>query len=254
VGSTVSFVTTERSAPVPDITRRRLLQGAGTAAAAAFAAEFLPNNIRKAIASGPSQGGSLRDIKHVVILMQENRSFDQYFGTLPSVRGFSDPNVIKQSSGQPIWYQPDTANPDGYLLPFHLDTTTTSAQAIGPIGGGFRVPCLIVSPWTMGGWIASENFDHTFTLQFLELLTGVTIPNITPWRRQTFGKPVLGLRQLHRRVLPEAAGHQGGARPGRLRREQPARTGDPDHRPGPAGADHRHSSPSAQRPADSEGG
>jgi phospholipase C len=57
----------------------------------------------------------------------------------------------------------------------------------GPIGGGFRVPCLIVSPWTMGGWIASENFDHTSTLQFLELLTGVTIPNISAWRRQTFG-------------------------------------------------------------------
>jgi phospholipase C len=57
----------------------------------------------------------------------------------------------------------------------------------GPIGGGFRVPCLIISPWTMGGWIASETFDHTSTLQFLEQLTGVTIPNITPWRRQTFG-------------------------------------------------------------------
>ena len=46
----------------------------------------------------------------------------------------------------------------------------------GPIGGGFRVPCLIISPWTMGGWIASETFDHTSTLQFLERLTGVTIP------------------------------------------------------------------------------
>jgi phospholipase C len=56
-----------------------------------------------------------------------------------------------------------------------------------PIGGGFRVPCVIVSPWTQGGWVASETFDHTSVLQFLELLTGVTIPNITPWRRETFG-------------------------------------------------------------------
>ena len=56
-----------------------------------------------------------------------------------------------------------------------------------PIGGGFRVPCIIVSPWTQGGWIASQNFDHTSVLQFLERLTGVTIPNITPWRRTTFG-------------------------------------------------------------------
>jgi phospholipase C len=56
-----------------------------------------------------------------------------------------------------------------------------------PIGGGFRVPCLIVSPWTQGGWIASETFDHTSVLRFLETLTGVTIPNITPWRRSAFG-------------------------------------------------------------------
>ena len=56
-----------------------------------------------------------------------------------------------------------------------------------PIGAGFRVPCLIISPWTQGGWIASETFDHTSVLQFLETLTGVTIPNITPWRRATFG-------------------------------------------------------------------
>jgi phospholipase C len=49
------------------------------------------------------------------------------------------------------------------------------------------VPCLIISPWTQGGWIASETFDHTSVLQFLELLTGVTIPNITAWRRATFG-------------------------------------------------------------------
>ena len=56
-----------------------------------------------------------------------------------------------------------------------------------PIGAGFRVPCIIVSPWTQGGWIASETFDHTSVLQFLEKLTGVTIPNISAWRRATFG-------------------------------------------------------------------
>jgi phospholipase C len=422
---------------MPELTRRRLLTAAGAAATAAFAAEFLPRNVRKALASGPPHGsGGLSDIKHVVILMQENRSFDHYFGTLPGVRGFSDPNAIKLSTGNSVFYQPDPQNPDGYLLPFRLNTLTTSAQSIPssshawhyqhtmwdngamdnfvpsqiaakgvngpytmgyytqedipfqwalaenftvcdhyfcsvlgptwpnrlmhisawidpqgvgggpitsnvdpipyewqsypealtdagvswqvyqevdnyetnllemfktfqsapvrstlyqsgmrtfspgqfeydavhdrlptvswliptsyqsehpdytpaagadfvaskidaiaadpdvwaktvfilnydendglfdhvtpptpppgtanefitvgsdpnwPIGGGFRVPCIIVSPWTQGGWIASENFDHTSVLQFLELFTGVTIPNITPWRRATFG-------------------------------------------------------------------
>jgi phospholipase C len=57
-----------------------------------------------------------------------------------------------------------------------------------PIGGGFRVPCIIVSPWTVGGWVATERFDHTSVLQFLEKVTGVIEPNISDWRRQTFGE------------------------------------------------------------------
>src|SRR5271163_1371165 len=56
-----------------------------------------------------------------------------------------------------------------------------------PIGGGFRVPCIIVSPWTAGGWVSSEPFDHTSVLQFLEIFTGVREPNISDWRRRTFG-------------------------------------------------------------------
>ena len=56
-----------------------------------------------------------------------------------------------------------------------------------PIGAGFRVPCLIVSPWTVGGWAAGDAFDHTSVLQFLERWTGVQEPNISDWRRETFG-------------------------------------------------------------------
>ena len=56
-----------------------------------------------------------------------------------------------------------------------------------PIGAGFRVPCIVVSPWTTGGWVTSEPFDHTSVLQFLERFTGVREPNITDWRRRTFG-------------------------------------------------------------------
>jgi phospholipase C len=56
-----------------------------------------------------------------------------------------------------------------------------------PIGGGFRVPCIIISPWTVGGWVCSQPFDHTSILQFLERVTGVREPNISDWRRRTFG-------------------------------------------------------------------
>ncbi|MGH8749647.1 MAG: alkaline phosphatase family protein, partial [Burkholderiales bacterium] len=56
-----------------------------------------------------------------------------------------------------------------------------------PIGAGFRVPCILVSPWSTGGWVCSEPFDHTSVLQFLERITGVREPNISAWRRSSFG-------------------------------------------------------------------
>lgn len=65
----------------------------------------------------------------------------------------------------------------------------TADEFVGglPIGGGFRVPAIIISPWTVGGWVASEAFDHTSALRFLEEFTGVKEPNISQWRRRTFG-------------------------------------------------------------------
>jgi phospholipase C len=130
-------------------TRRRLLSAAGTATAAAFAAEFLPPNVRKAMATAPARrSGRLRDIKHVVILMQENRSFDHYFGTMPQVAGFSDPHAITLDTGDSVFHQPDPENPDGYTLPFHLDTGTTSAHAIPSTSHGWSVQH---SAWNDGG-------------------------------------------------------------------------------------------------------
>ncbi len=111
------------------MTRRRLLGSAAKLAAAAFASSLLPPNVRRALAEAP-QSGSLREIKHVVLLMQENRSFDHYFGTMAGVRGFNDANAMLLSSGKSVFHQPDSANPDGYVLPFHLDTRKTRAQKI----------------------------------------------------------------------------------------------------------------------------
>jgi phospholipase C len=114
---------------MPEITRRRLLRSAAAGAGGVLASSILPPALARAAAEGPRRG-SLRDVKHVVVHMQENRSFDHYLGTLAGVAGFGDPNVLEQSNGQSIFYQPDTQNPDGYLLPWHLDTTQTSSQAI----------------------------------------------------------------------------------------------------------------------------
>jgi phospholipase C len=57
----------------------------------------------------------------------------------------------------------------------------------GPIGLGQRVPFLVISPWTKGGYVNSQVFDHTSVIQFIEKRFGVTETNISPWRRAVAG-------------------------------------------------------------------
>ena len=49
------------------------------------------------------------------------------------------------------------------------------------------MPCILVSPWTVGGYVCHDTFDHTSVLRLLEKVTGVTAPNISAWRRKTVG-------------------------------------------------------------------
>jgi phospholipase C len=56
-----------------------------------------------------------------------------------------------------------------------------------PIGLGFRVPCFVISPFSRGGFVCGEMFDHTSTLRFIEKRFGVEVPNLTQWRRDTCG-------------------------------------------------------------------
>jgi phospholipase C len=82
------------------------------AAAAAF-----PSSIGRALAIPANhRTGSIADVEHIVFMMQENRSFDHYFGTLRGVRGYGDPRAVKLPSGDPVWQQP---NGSSYVLPFH---------------------------------------------------------------------------------------------------------------------------------------
>jgi phospholipase C len=63
-----------------------------------------------------------------------------------------------------------------------------AAQGIaGPIGLGYRVPMLVLSPFSRGGHVASEVSDHTSQLRFLEARFGVKAPNISAWRRAHTG-------------------------------------------------------------------
>jgi phospholipase C len=121
-------------------TRRDFLKLSAGLAGATAATTLFPESIRKALAIEPSSvTGTIQDVQHIVVFMQENRSFDPYFGTLRGVRGFSDPTAITLPSGKPVWYQPDADNPDGYELPFHLDTLNTAAAADGNAAGPFTM-------------------------------------------------------------------------------------------------------------------
>jgi phospholipase C len=57
----------------------------------------------------------------------------------------------------------------------------------GPVGLGFRTGCLVVSPFSRGGYVCSDVFDHTSTLRFIERRFGVEVPNLSPWRRSVTG-------------------------------------------------------------------
>ncbi|HWK34817.1 alkaline phosphatase family protein [Sphingomonas sp.] len=111
-------------------TRRRLLTDATRLASLAAATTLMPPNVQRLMAQAPNRAGSLKDIKHIVLLMQENRSFDHYFGTLSGVRGFGDRDPLILPGGRNVFHQPDAQNPNGYLLPFHLDSFSTNAQKL----------------------------------------------------------------------------------------------------------------------------
>jgi phospholipase C len=84
----------------------------------AFAAA-LPLNLSQVLSiPAHTRTGTIEDVEHIVFLMQENRSFDHYFGTMQGVRGFADPRAVNLPSGKSVWHQP---NGSGVLLPFRPD-------------------------------------------------------------------------------------------------------------------------------------
>jgi phospholipase C len=98
------------------VDRRAFLQLLTTGAAAAA----FPASIAKALSiPANNRTGTIEDVEHIVFMMQENRSFDHYFGTLRGVRGYGDPRAIALPGGRSVWYQPNPDSPEGYTLPFH---------------------------------------------------------------------------------------------------------------------------------------
>lgn len=111
--------------------RREFVKKATLLAGGAGFFNALPASIQKAFAINPAAGSTYLDAKHVVILMQENRSFDHCYGTLRGVRGYNDPRTITLPDGDKVWVQKNEKG-EAYL-PFRLNIKETKSTWTGSL-------------------------------------------------------------------------------------------------------------------------
>jgi len=117
-------------------TRRDFIKKAAFLAGATGLAGFLPASIQRAMAINPAPGSTFMDAEHIVILMQENRSFDHCFGTLKGVRGYNDPRAIDLPNKNKVWLQ---SNKKGETYaPFRLDIKKTKATWMDSLPHSWR--------------------------------------------------------------------------------------------------------------------
>lgn len=112
-------------------TRREFVKKAALLSGSAGIWSVLPASIQTALAIDPEEGSTYLDAEHVVILMQENRSFDHCYGTLQGVRGFNDPRALTLSDGKPVWLQTNKAGET--YAPFRLNIKDTNATWMGSL-------------------------------------------------------------------------------------------------------------------------
>jgi phospholipase C len=105
----------------------------------------------------------LHQVEHVVFLIQENCSFDRYFGTLRGVRGFSDPHPLVLPSGQPVFYQP-TGVPGESLLPWHYDTASSNPCDL-EVDNGWDPMHQALDGGKMDQWLSGEH-ELAFTMSY----------------------------------------------------------------------------------------
>ncbi|WP_428664108.1 phosphocholine-specific phospholipase C [Runella sp.] len=105
--------------------RRDFLKKAALLSGGASIWGMLPDSIQKALEINPVQGSTYLDAEHIVVLMQENRSFDHCLGTLRGVRGYNDPRAITLPNKNLVWLQKNAAGET--YAPFRLDIKDTKA-------------------------------------------------------------------------------------------------------------------------------
>ncbi|MBA8734312.1 phosphocholine-specific phospholipase C [Chromobacterium violaceum] len=132
-----------------EMSRREFLK----LSAAGMAAGALPPGLAAAMAIRPA-GRSLSAVKHVVVFMQENRSFDHYFGALGGARGFGDRSALQLRNGSSVFRQPNLSNGE---YPFRLDTTRTNAQYLTDLDHSWTGTHAAWNQGKYDGWIAAKS-------------------------------------------------------------------------------------------------
>jgi phospholipase C len=138
-----------------EIDRRRFLALAGGGAAVSL---LTPSIARAAEIPAARRTGSLDDVEHVVVLMQENRSFDHYFGTMRGVRGFGDPHPAVLRSGKRVWHQPDGR---GEVLPFRPDLKNLGLAFLQDLDHGWETGHDAFADGEYDGWVAAKGTPTT---------------------------------------------------------------------------------------------
>src|SRR5690606_37634155 len=105
--------------------RRDFIKQAGLLTGAVPLTSMIPKSILRALSIDPEPGSTFMDAEHIVILMQENRSFDHAYGKLRGVRGFNDPRAIELPNKNKVWLQ-SNAKGETYA-PFRLDIKNSRA-------------------------------------------------------------------------------------------------------------------------------
>ncbi|MER6841232.1 phosphocholine-specific phospholipase C [Streptomyces platensis] len=146
----------------PEVSRRRVLGVGAGAAGAAVAGSLLPPSLQQALADDaarPARGGGLADIRHVIVLMQENRSFDHYFGMLRGVRGYADRNAIELPGGRSVFEQPGLLGA-GTVLPFSVREAAAAQkkdrQYIGALDHSWFGGAVAWNGGWMNGWVTAK--------------------------------------------------------------------------------------------------
>ena len=193
-----------------DFLKKAALLAGGTGIWSSF-----PLSVQKALAISPDPGTTFYDAEHVVMLMQENRSFDHCFGMLQGVRGFNDPRAIQLPNGRKVWLQTDK---DGKTFaPFRLNMKDTNATWMGGVPHSWEDQIDAFNQGKNDGWIDAKRpgnkdykhipltmgyyqredipfyyaFADAFTVcdqHFCAALTGTTTNRSYFWTGKTYGK------------------------------------------------------------------